>query len=171
MKALVLLIGCCLMSSSTALADHIGVYSDNTGSSCQLGPAGQLNSGATVIHKFAAGATGSWFDIELPPATSFFSFSSPFSPIPNVTTDGIALDYRHCLTGSIVLGTINAIYGAGVGHVIPADQNPDIIYLDCSSAPLSATGGTFYVGDSGTDCGETNPVEPSTWGSVKALYR
>src|SRR5678816_2708478 len=83
------------MSSSTALADHIGVYSDNTGSSCQLGPAGQFNSGATVIHKFAAGATGSWFDIELPAATSFFSFSSPFSPIPNVTTDGIALDYRH----------------------------------------------------------------------------
>ena len=168
MKRLLLLISSLLVISTTSWADLIGVYSDATGASCNLGAAGQFNPNATVIHRFTQGATGSRFKVTFPAGTSFFGFNTPYVPVGALNSD-LSLGYGQCLNGMIVLGTINAVYGAGTGTVEKADLQPIILYTDCVFAELPATGGNFYVG--GSDyCGST-PVEPSTWGSVKALYR
>jgi len=170
MKRLLLLISGLLVISSPAWADQIGVFSDGTGSSCNLGNiAGQFSPTATVMHKFTTGATGSRFKVTFPAGTAFFGFNTPYVPVGALNTD-LSLGYGQCLSGSIVLGTINAIYGAGQGQVEKADLQPIILYTDCLFAELEATGGFFYVGGTGA-CGPTTPVEPSTWGSVKALYR
>jgi len=168
MKKVLLLMVAVLMVSSVAMADHIGVYADGTGASCGLGAAGSFNPNAAVIHKFTVGATGSRFKVVFPPGTSFFGFNSPFVPVGQLNSD-ISLGYGQCLSGNIVLGTINAIYGAGVGSVTAADLQPIILYTDCSFGEYPATGGTFYVGTTGP-CNEV-ATEPSTWGQVKALYR
>ena len=172
MKKFLLLTMCLLMVSSAALADHIGVYSDGSASSCNLGNiAGQFSPTATVIHKFATGATTSDFNITFPPGTAFFGFNSPYIPVPVVQpTGGISLGYGQCRTGNIVLGSINAIYAIGTAQIVHSDSFANILYTDCSFASHSATGGTAYVGTTG-NCNEPLPVEPSTWGSVKALYR
>lgn len=167
MKRMLLLLVSLLLISSVSMADHIGVYSDASGASCYLGNiAGQFSPTATVIHKFALGATGSLFNISFPPGTSFFSFSSPYVPIPDV--GGISLGYGQCLSGSIVLGNILAVYAPGTVQIVPADLHTNILYTDCSFTEKTATGGRAYVNTTG-DC--VLAVEPSTWGSVKALYR
>lgn len=167
MKRMLLLLVPLFLISSVAMADHIGIYRDATGNSCNLGAAGQFNPNAAIIHKFTAGATGSTFKVTFPAGTSFFGFISPYVPVPVVGGD-ISLGYGQCLTGTIVLGTINAIYAPGVAQIGAADGYPSVVYADCSFALLQATGGNAYVGIPG-DC--PIPVEPSTWGSVKALYR
>jgi len=169
MKKLLLLTLCLSLVSSAAFADHIGVFSDATGTSCNLGAPGQFSPTATVIHKFTTGATGSRFKVTFPAGTAFFGFNTPYVTIGALNTD-LSVGYGQCLSGSIVLGTINAVYGAGTGQVEKAELQPIILYTNCLFAELEATGGTFYVG--GTSyCGDSTPVEPSTWGSVKALYR
>ena len=170
MKRFLLLASCLLVISSAAWADHFGVYSDGTGTSCALGNiAGQFSPTATVIHRFTAGATGSRFKVTFPPGTAFFGFNTPYVPVGALNSD-LSLGYGTCLSGSIVLGTINAIYGAGTGQVEKADLQPKIIYTDCLFGEYEATGGSFFVNGTGP-CDNSTPVEPSTWGSVKALYR
>lgn len=167
MKKVLLLMVAVLMISSVAMADHFGVYSDATGSSCALGAAG-FNPNANVIHKFTLGATGSRFKVTLPLGTLFFGFNTPYVPIGVLTSD-LSLGYGLCLNGSIPLGTITAQYTAGVISVLPADAFASIIYTDCSFGEYPATGGNAYVGTEGP-CNEV-ATEQSTWGNVKALYR
>lgn len=171
MKRKLLLLSCLLVISSASWADeHIGVFSDATGSSCALGNiAGQFSSTATVMHRSTTGATGSRFKVTFPVGTAFFGFNTPYVPVGALNTD-LSLGYGSCLQGWFVLGTINAIYAAGTGVVEKADLQPIILYTDCVFAELPATGGIFTVGSS-SFCGQSTPVEPSTWGSVKALYR
>lgn len=168
MKKVLLLMVAVLMISSVAMADHFGVYSDGSGASCALGAAGAFNPNGTVIEKFSLGSTGCRFKVAFPAGTAVFGFNTPYVPVGAIQTD-LSLAYGTCLTGSIVLGTINAIYGAGQGDVLAADLQPAIIYTDCSFGEYHATGGSFYVGNQG-DCHEV-ATEPTTWGSVKALYR
>jgi hypothetical protein len=168
MKRMLLLLVSLLLISSVAMADHIGLYRDATGGSCYLGAPGQFNPNVAIIHKFTQGATGSRFKATFPAGTSFFGFNTPYVPIGLLTGD-LSLGYGQCLSGSIVLGTINAIYGAGTAQILPADAFAYILYTDCSFGEYPATGGNAYIGGTG----QCYPfaVEPSTWGSVKALYR
>ena len=169
MKKVLLLMVAVLMVSNVAMANHFGVYNDSSGSSCVLSATpGQFSSTATAIEKFSLGSTGSRFKITLPPGSSFFGFQTTFVPIGVMTSD-LSLGYGQCLSGSIVLGTINAIYTAGTLSVLPADGFPNIIYTDCSFGEYPATGGNAYVGTTGP-CNEV-ATEQSTWGNVKALYR
>jgi len=171
MKKVLLLMVAVLMVSSVAMADeHIGVYTDGTGSSCALGNiAGQFNPTATVVQRTTTGATGSRFKVTFPVGTAFFGFNTPFVPVGALNTD-LSLGYGTCISGTIVLGTINAIYGAGTGTLEKADLQAKIIYTDCNFGEYEATGGFFYVNSTGP-CEQIIATEPSTWGQVKSLYR
>ncbi len=168
MKRTLLLIICILVIANGAMADLISIYSDASGNSCNLGAAGVFNADAAVIHKFANGATGSRFKAAFPAGTSFFGFNTPYVPVGALNLD-LSLGYGQCLTGSIVLGNILAIYAAGSAQIVAADAFPDIIYTDCTFAELTASGGIADIGGAG-NC-DPHAVEPSTWGSVKSLYR
>lgn len=172
MKKVLLLMVAVLMISSVAMAvEHIGVYTDGTGSNCNLGNiAGQFNPTATVVQTSSTGATGSRFKVTFPPGTSFFGFNTPYVPVGALNSD-LSLGYGTCITGTIVLGTINAIYGAGTGTLEKADLQPKIIYTDCNFGEYEATGGYFYVSTNPGPCEDIVATEPSTWGQVKSLYR
>lgn len=163
---------CALMIASVAMAvDQIGVFTDALGTSCNLGNiAGQFSSSATVMHRYTPGATGSRFKINFPPGTAFFGMPTQYVSIGVVQSD-ISFAYGGCVSGSIIIGQINAIYQSGVGQVVPADSFSDILFTDCSFAEKTATGLKFSVGPPGPDCVEPIATEASTWGSVKALYR
>ena len=104
MKRTLLLTMCALMFASAAMADHIAIYADATGSSCNLAPG--FNPNATIIEKFSIGTTGSRFkvDLSLCPGSTVFGFNTPWVPVGNVTSD-LSLAYGSCQTGSVVLGT------------------------------------------------------------------
>ena len=168
MKRMLWLLFSLLLISSVAMADQIGIFSDATGHSCNLGNiVGQFSNSAAVIHQFATGATGSRFKITFPAGTTFFGFNA-WQPC-EFACDGQTFPYGQCLTGSIVIGTITAIYGPGVIKIVPPDGSPNVTYYDCLFGENLAGGGTAYVGIPGDPC--TIAVESSTWGQVKSLYR
>ncbi len=167
MNRSLLLISSFLMISTTASADHIGLYSDQSGTSCSIAPG--FNTTAAVIHKNTAGATGSRFKVVFPAGTSSVAFSTPYVYVGSLTSD-LSLAYGQCLSSTIVLGTITGTLGSGNGSVRTADGHPFILYTNCMFAELQATGGSFGVGTSG-NCGESAAPQPSSWGEVKGLYR
>ena len=168
MKQMLLLVTAMLLVAGVAVADHIGIYSDATGTNCVLAPG--FSTSATVVHKFSAGATGSRFDLEFPAGTSFFSFGSAFPciSVPVWNPDGISIGYCECLAGSIVIGTITAILAPGTIRVVPATGFATVMAADCGFVEHPATGGVAYVGTPGP-C--MVPTDQTTWGKVKSLYR
>jgi len=167
MKKVLLLMVAVLMVSNVAMASHFGLYTDGSGSSCELGAAG-FNTTATVVEKFSLGSTGCRLKAILPAGSNFFGFTTNFVPIGNLTSD-LSLGYGQCLNGTIPLGTLAAILAPGTITVTAADAYPNIIITDCNFGEYPATGGFAYVAGTGP-CGEI-ATEQSTWGSVKALYR
>jgi len=169
MKKVLLLMVAVLMISTAAMADHFGLYSDASGSSCLL--ALGFNPNVTLIEKFSLGTTGCRLSVDMG-GNGNFGFTTPWVPVGNIATD-LSLAYGSCQSGSVVLGTLtmNLTASGSTMKVLPAQLFPTIIYTNCSFAELPATGGKANVGTgSATDCGEV-ATEPSTWGQVKALYR
>jgi hypothetical protein len=173
MKKVLLLMVAVLMVSSVAMADHIGLYNDNAGTSCLLAPGGHFaGTDCYVIHKFTTGATGSRWKINFPAGSTIFAFSpaSGMSPLGVVTSD-MSVGYGGCQTGTLVLGACVGNLNPGTGAVVAADLQTDVVYTDCDFVQKPASGGTFTVAASGpAPCGEV-ATEPTTWGQVKALYR
>lgn len=160
-----------------AMADHIGIYSDCTGTSCTL--AQGFTSTVAVVHKFSLGAVMSRFKIVFPAGSNVFAFatSNSYPSEGNVQT-GVSVSYGTCLSGSWCVGNVVAILGAGPMCMQAANGFPSITYIDCSFVELPATGGHAMVGSiCPGEYGDPSPcdipvaVESSTWGSVKALYR
>lgn len=168
MKKVLILMVAVLSVASVSFADNISVYSDCTGSNCELAP-NAFTTSAGVVHKFSLGATGSRFKVAgTGIAGAILAFNTPFVPVGNINTD-LSLGYGSCQVGSFCLGTlIMQTSAGGVIDVLPADTFTNVLYTDCNFAELSATGGRAYVGTSGP-C--PNPTAQSTWGQVKSLYR
>jgi hypothetical protein len=156
-----------LVTISDARADQIGIYSDATGSSCVLSAG--VNSTATLLHKFATGATGSRFRVDLStaPGSIFYSFSTSFTPVGTLTDDQ-SLSYGQCLSGSFAIGTMVSYLAAGQIHVRAANGTPNILYTNCAFADIIASGGQASVGNEQCMAAGT---QSATWGQVKSLYR
>lgn len=175
MKKVLLLVAAALMVASVAIAtpDHISVYTDNTGASCNL--AAGFSATATVLYQgfTPGGSTGARFKV-VPPAggSVIFSFQTTYVTIGTITND-LSIAYGGCVEGTFPIGTLLAQWAPGNGGaVVAADGFPGILMTDCQFGEYPATGGTFCVA-SPSECFCTPPVanEPSTWGKVKSLYR
>jgi hypothetical protein len=160
-----------LMVSSVAMADHIGIYSDDNGGSCILNPT-PFTSNTAIIHKFSAGTTGCRFKVTTSSPGMVFAFNTGYSTIGTYDTD-ISVGYGPtCLNGSIVVGhllTAGAAGPPGQLNIVVAPGQLGVLYLQCDFAEKVGTGGTAYVGTTGP-CNEV-ATENSTWGQVKSLYR
>lgn len=148
-----------------ALADHIGIYSDQTGTSCLL--AAGFSHTATVLHRFSAGAMASFFTITATGGSNVFALESEY-PVVGSINSSLLVSYGQCLSGTIVVGKVVGVFLPGIVSVTPAPGYDSAIYENCASIRLPATGGQVYIGGAG-NC--VIAVEPSTWGAVKALYR
>jgi len=171
MKKVLLLMVAILMVASVAMADHISLYVDASGTSCNL--ASGFNSTATILHKYTLGATGSRFylDISNAPGTAIFGFNSPFTPVGNIATD-LSLGYGGCQgPGTIVLGTMIISLGASGYMDILASPGFGLLYTDCNFEEKTATGGRAHINNPEGTCLEPVATQPATWGQVKALYR
>lgn len=167
MKRLLVLAVVLATMSQVARADHIGLYTDASGRSCEFAPG--FTTTPTVIHKFSAGATSSHFAVEFPAGTNFFAFNSSYTVLGNLLND-ITIQYGGCLSGNFALGTVTAILTVGVITVVTGAGYPGITYLDCNNVEHPATGGASSVGGV-FDCPPRAATEASTWGAVKALYQ
>jgi len=176
MKRLLVLTVLSLFIASAALADHIGIYSDDSGSSCNLTPTIPLTETTAVIHKFAVGTVGSRFKVDTSATTgvNLLGIATTFVPIGSVSSD-LSVMYGSCLSGSIVVGHLQIFWlggtPAGTLSVVKTPLYATVLFRDCANVDYPATGGHATINGTGSDCGEPLAVESSTWGSVKALYR
>jgi len=167
LRQLLLLTLLAVFISSPAFADQIGIYSDGTGASCVL--AAGMNSSATLIHKFASGATGSRFrlDLSAAPGSVYYSFASTYSTAGTMTDD-FSASYGQCLSGSVVIGTMVVYLTSGQVHVRPASGSSNIVYTNCSFTDIVASGGQASIGNNQCLAAGTSSA---TWGQIKSLYR
>ncbi|HKW14974.1 MAG TPA: hypothetical protein VJS69_10855 [Candidatus Krumholzibacteria bacterium] len=176
MKRPLLLAILSLFIANAAVADQIGIYADATGSSCNLTGTG-LTETVAVIHKSTSGAAGSRFRIDHSAATGInvvgMIFPSPSVPIGNIETD-MLVDYGGCRNGSILVGSLQIIWSPGASGTLSV-VNPQpfrtVVSIHCDFGEYAATGGQASINGASDPCGGPLAVEPSTWGSVKALYR
>ena len=176
MKRPLLLTIASLFIANAALADHIGIYSDVTGSSCNLSGAAYTETTA-IIHKFAVGASASRFRVDHSAATGIIivglAVPNPSVPVGSIETD-MEVIYGSCRTGSVLVGNLQILWlsgPAGTLSVVKPQLFPTVTWFDCANLDHAATGGHATIGGSNSNCGEPTPVEASTWGLVKALYR
>ncbi len=168
-------------SASPTPADRIGIYLSGTNLVCAMDLVQYLPTSIYVVHHLSAGTTGSRWKLDLVagPVVSV-GYSTGQLEIAGINPyEGVELGYGSCQAGDVVVYRLD-FFSTGVVtdcyqlSVVPYPGETDVIAVDCAGQPAPATGGafSFSLGPSGSPCYDcTTPVEPSTWGRVKALYR
>jgi hypothetical protein len=91
---------------------------------------------------------------------------------------GIGISYDGCQIGHVTalqLDFMPTVTPSSCDQLLevvadPGEVSGQIIALDCNGQERWATGGRFSFYEPCDHCPH-NPVEPGTWGKVKALYR
>jgi len=85
--------------------------------------------------------------------------------------------YNECVSSEVLILSLTHMWFGqtmvcGQMRVAPANGQSSVLKTDCAAQDAPASGGEFYF-NPGPECGLYcyDPVEPSTWGRVKALYR
>jgi len=169
MKRVLCLAVVILSVASIGMADHIGLYSDDSGESWCMLPGFYGGTGAVIIQKFSNGTYGSRWSVSLPAGSSYFSFQSIDTTTGAATSD-ISVGTGVCVSGDVVLGYLICNLTEGIADVLPAQGFSDILWLDCNFGENPGTGGFAYIGQDPASC-LIGATEASTWGQVKALYR
>lgn len=190
MKKVLLMTLALTVCAGSAMADHVGLYSDPAGTSCALVTLQPFpaNNSVYIVHKFNAnGSTAIQFKV-VDTSTLFFGsavFPAAFLTIGTWNTD-LSVAYGSCLIGDIAVGTLNFLsLGAnltGCGFSLTMDDAPtspitgEIATVECDLETVTPiSGGKLWFGANATDCpgGPCDPLaaQENTWGGIKALYR
>jgi len=156
-----------LLVAKIAFADIVMICTDATGSQCH-GSIPQGLQQLVVIHKYSPGAVASRFTINVTaaPGAQLLAFQTEYSASGQLGSEQTVL-YNTCMTASIVIGTLYLVMTCGEIRIAPATA------VDCSFVEHAAWDNiaTALCSCTGTSRCFPVPTEPSTWGSVKALYR
>ena len=184
-KALLLVVGMMLLASlASAQVGTIQLYADPQLAACDLIDQGVFS--VYVYHINTSGATASQFSV-VPrdgATVSFLGQSSPFPLTDGSAPTGVAVAYGSCLgtNGPIELLTLTYV-GAGTSPACsylevaedPRAIPPDLLVVDCLlPTPLQLTGNSSILrfnADGTCPCVVPVPVEDTSWGKIKALYK
>jgi hypothetical protein len=179
MKKVLMLALAITMVAGYAMADDIGIFTDQVGgTNCEYTATGIGPLDVYVVHR-TTGATGSQFKLVNSSSWSFnASVLGGYLAIGDAFVD-LSLAYGGCLAGPslavVKLSGFTFPFPAppcGQISVVAAPNKPGVIAVDCGFAELPATAGKIVFGNDGTcPCIEPNATEESTWGKVKSLYR
>ncbi|HEX5133568.1 MAG TPA: hypothetical protein VFX92_13915 [Candidatus Krumholzibacteria bacterium] len=186
MKKFVLTVAILAVSAAPAFA-QIGapaVYADAAGNDCNITPGAQFTTfSAYIVHKSVTGATGSSFKLTTPSGNGFiYQASVPAAGLLTIGAieTGISVAYGGCITGDLLVFTINYFATAAPGAVPPCqyvvlEADPSALQgtplvVDCDYLEYSVVPGKGIIA-SDASCTCNIPVQESTWGKVKSLYR
>ena len=159
---------------------HLGIYADDQGTTCELRDPGNSLITGYIVHKFGLpgdNATGCRFRIEVPAAATwmYLTFSTPFVPVGTANLD-LSVDYGVCLETTTLIGSAlwystTPCPPCGAIAMKPAPGFETMIATDCTFAEFPISGYNAVVNADASCCCDCWATRPSTWGSVKALYR
>lgn len=190
MKKVLLMTLALMVCAGAAMADHIGLYSDQAGLSCALVALAPppANNSVYMIHKFNAnGSTAIQFKVTDASGLFFANaqFPAAFLTIGTWNSD-LSVAYGSCLIGDVAVGTLNFFWFGtpitGCNNTLTIEAAPtspipgQIATVECDLQTTTAiTGGRLWVGATAATCpgGACDPLaaQENTWGGVKALYR
>lgn len=189
LKSLILVIGI-LLCANLAFGDDgggscaggsIGLYADVAYVTCDYTDAGAALVPIYVVHKYIPGATASQFMV-LPGGGFNCTYTGEIIHVPvsiGSTVSGISVSYGGCVPADILIATINYFcMGASPScaylEVVPDPAAPTgtIEVVDCAFVKLQGAGSMIIFNNDGT-CGRPCglPINDTTWGEVKNLYR
>ncbi|NIO00803.1 MAG: hypothetical protein GTO42_01475 [Candidatus Latescibacteria bacterium] len=186
MKRLLLLGVVVLFISTVSFAQGglIGLYIDPWGDDCDIEDCKVEIINVYVVHKFAPSPSACQFMI-----VSSDGFTGAYlgeeTPLMNGcmfgnSQRGISIAYGECASTPVHILTLRYyLYGTSkpnsylqvVGD--PTNVTPGIYIVDCTTPPtlIPAIGGRAYINGDGTVSCSTTPVEPTSWGRIKSLYK
>lgn len=181
MKRLLLFTFCALLIAGLAFgqAGSIMIFSDPAFSDCNISDFVPTLVTTYVVHMYTTGATASQFRIESP--CNFMVYLGETYIFPTVignTQVGVSIAYGSCHVGPIHLVTISW-FAQGITppcclmSVVedPGALSGQIEAVDCAQFKFFPTGGQAIINGQPNECWCSVPVQETTWGRVKAMYR
>ena len=185
MKRSLLIAFCLVLCASMAFAQRdlgsIDVFTDLMQTSCDFTDDGTLIQVHVFVTHANDGTTASQWMLKVPSGWIHLGDLAVFETVLGTSVSGIGIAYGQCMTGDFLILTANF---TGTGNtpacsyisIIPDPSAPsgEIEIVDCQLPnPAKQTflrlGQGIVSGDGTCNC--TIPVQETTWGQVKALYR
>jgi hypothetical protein len=166
-------------AAGPALAAHsIGIYADELAQSCEISdPGGAVNKTFYIVHtNEVQPCIGSAWRLVWDPGMTMVWIgddTTPFSKVGNAK-DGVQVAYVPCTAGTFKIDTVTMMsFGTSAPcsymRLGPEPTRGRVIIF-CNFASVPFTAGEGIVNANGT-CACTVRTEPTTWGTIKALYR
>jgi hypothetical protein len=162
--------------SDAQIAGKVGVYADAAGTDANIVDDGGVVE-AHMLHVLTDGAIGLRFKLDVS-ATNWIHLGDhwDFELVLGSSVEGVSFAYTECLSGSIYLG--KAIFlgsSAPTCSEISIVPDPDATYgvieaISCLETWMFPAGGKAMV-NADDACQMTVPVDQTTWGGIKALFR
>lgn len=176
MKRALIISSCVIGLATAAQAQGGGIFitSDEAGYDYYFVDNGGLIE-VYVWHGYTLGATASEWMLDVTDAGwTYLGDMNNFQLVIGTSITGVAIAYEACLANLIRLMTVN-FYSAtpapdctGI-RIVPAPGKSYVRAVDCAENSVYAAAGAAIVNVNQT-C-RIDPVESTTWGQVKALYR
>jgi hypothetical protein len=169
-----------IVATPLLAAERLSLYSDPAMTDCALVDDVPGLKTIYVGHE-TFGAMASQFRVRTPDCWTGVSFVSSV-PAPGFNAVGDAPDdmivtYDVCYGGAFLVATITYLSTAEPSHCcwIYLEKGPSaplegVVSLDCTFTP-HIVGGFVVLINPDFSCRCSNPVNSSTWGRMKALYR
>jgi len=162
----------------------IGVFADPAGTVCDLTDQVPGLKTVYVVQIYSIGSTAAQFSLEENHSMMYLS-ETPTAPYIKIGTCagpsgyGCAIAYGGCYPSPNMILTVSYFAQAltptcGWIKVVPdvTVSPPVLATTDCSSPPhlFDVTGGMAYINNDGS-CPCNVPVEETSWGQIKSLYK
>ena len=181
MRHLLILAFVLMLTASLAFAQagSIGIFADQTGSSCNVVDAAAGLCEYYVVHVLHGGATAGEFSAPVPIClgAGFLSDGTVFSVNIGNSQDGISIGYGACRPAPTHILTLKFFCQATTSDccyykVLPHPETASgmIEGVDCNFVATFPTGGEAIVNSVAETCDCDVPNQDTTWGNVKALF-
>jgi hypothetical protein len=156
----------------------IGIFTDIAGTDCSAYDTEMAVLSFYVVHVRNLGAEAVWFSAPQPAcfSTAIHTGDSPvFLTTTGDSQTGVEVLYGRCRSSDVHVLTINYFVQGLTGSccyypVGPHPDHGDILVKSCGPELIVATGGEAIINPT-PQCVCYTPVQETTWGRIKAMYR
>jgi hypothetical protein len=172
---------CLVFLAAPAGASQVGLYAEPLPGVCAVVPTPFIPFSVYIVHHLSTGTKALSFRVAADLPAGMLSLGT--TPIGFLCVgdcdpyQGVSVS-RQCSSADWAIFRLDLMLVQPLQSVtcyqlrVVGYPGSDIVDIDCNDNPRTATGGVFSFLIEGGECWDcTTPVESTTWGRVKSLYR